>query len=149
MNLNNLYDLAEKEKIKIYDWHIEDANGIYINIDKINAIALNYDRLGTSLDEKCVLAEELGHYYYDATYSPYCKDLQIISKQEIKARKFAYNILIPFEDLRKAIFKGKTSLSSLAEYFDVPSQFMGKCIAFYLEKYGYIITEEEMLQVSI
>lgn len=23
MNLNNLYDLAEKEKIKIYDWHLE------------------------------------------------------------------------------------------------------------------------------
>ena len=59
MNLNNLYNLAEKEKIKIYDWHIEDADGIYINIDKINAIALNYDRFGTSLDEKCVLAEEL------------------------------------------------------------------------------------------
>ena len=26
MNLNDLYDIAEKEKIKIYDWHIEDAN---------------------------------------------------------------------------------------------------------------------------
>lgn len=149
MNLNNLYDLAEKEKIKIYDWHIEDADGIYINIDKINAIALNYDRLGTSLDEKCVLAEELGHYYYDCTYSPYCKDLQLISKQERKARKFAYNILIPFEDLRRAILIGKTSLLSLAEHFDVTGQFMSKCIAFYLEKYGYIITEEEMLQVSI
>ena len=59
MNLNNLYDLAEKEKIKIYDWHIEDADGIYINIDKINAIALNYDRLGTYVEEKCILAEEL------------------------------------------------------------------------------------------
>lgn len=59
MKLENLYDLAEKEKIKIYDWHIEDADGIYINIDKINAIALNYDKLGTYVEEKCILAEEL------------------------------------------------------------------------------------------
>ena len=59
MNLNNLYNLAEKEKIKIYDWHIENANGAFINIDKINAIALNYDEFGTTIDEKETLAEEL------------------------------------------------------------------------------------------
>ncbi len=103
MNLNNLYDLAEKEKIKIYNWHIEDSNGIFINIDKINAIALNYNHLGTCLEEKCVLAEELGHYYYDATYSPYCNDLQLISKQEYKAKKWSYYALVPFENLCKAI----------------------------------------------
>ena len=27
MNLNNLYDLAEKEHIKIYDYYIENAYG--------------------------------------------------------------------------------------------------------------------------
>lgn len=59
MKLNNLYDIAEKENIKIYDWHIENAYGAFINIDKINAIALNYDEFGTSLEEKQTLAEEL------------------------------------------------------------------------------------------
>lgn len=149
MNLNNLYDLAEKEKIKIYDWHIEDAYGAFINIDKINAIALNYNKIGTYVEEKCILAEEIGHYYYDATYSPYCQDMQLITKQERKAKKFAYNVLVPFENLRKAILSGKTSILSLAEYFDVTAQFMSNCIALYLEKYGYIVTKEEMLQVNI
>lgn len=149
MDLNSLYSLAEKEKLNIYDWHIEGTNGAFINIEKINAIALNYDELGTYIEEKETLAEELGHYYYDATYSPYCKDLQIISKQERKAKKWAYNVLIPFEDLRRAILNGKTSISSLAEYFNVTIQFMSRCITFYLEKYGQIITNEEMLQVSI
>ena len=74
MNLENLYHIAEKEKIKIYDWHIENANGAFINIDKLNIIALNYDQLGTYIDEKETLAEELGHYYKDAYYSPYCND---------------------------------------------------------------------------
>lgn len=148
MNLDNLYNLTEKEKIKVYDWYIEDANGIYLNIDKINAIALNYDNLGTQVKEKCVLAEELGHYYMDATYSPYCKDLQVVSKQELKAKKWAYNVLISYEDLRRAILKGKTSILSLAEHFEVTNDFMSRCINFYLDKYGQILTKEEMRQLA-
>ena len=126
----------------------KDANGIYLNIDKINAIALNYDNLGTQVKEKCVLAEELGHYYMDATYSPYCKDLQVVSKQELKAKKWAYNVLISYEDLRRAILKGKTSILSLAEHFEVTNDFMSRCINFYLDKYGQILTKEEMRQLA-
>lgn len=59
MNLEKLYEMSEKENIKIYDWNIEDCTGIYLNYDKINAIALNYDEIGTYLEEKCTLAEEL------------------------------------------------------------------------------------------
>ena len=54
MNLENLYNIAEKENIKIYDWQIEDVDGMY----------LNYDRLGTYIDEKCTLAEELRTLLY-------------------------------------------------------------------------------------
>lgn len=143
MKLDNLYDLTEKEKIKVYDWHIEDANGIYLNIDKINAIALNYDSFGTYIEEKCVLAEELGHYYMDATYSPYCQDLQIISKQERKAKKWAYNVLVPYENLRRAIKNDLTTVYSLANYFEVTEAFISKCITFYIEKYGDF-TEEAL-----
>ena len=64
MNIENLYDIAEKENIKIYNWHIEDVNGMYLNYENINAIALNYDRLGTYVDEKCTLAEELRSLLY-------------------------------------------------------------------------------------
>ncbi len=103
MELNTLYDIAEKENIKIYNWQIEDVNGMYLNYHDINAIALNYDNLGTYIDEKCTLAEELGHYYMDALYPAYCTDKVLIDKQEYRARKWSYNILIPFEKLCKAI----------------------------------------------
>ena len=104
MELNKLYDIAEKENIKIYNWHIEDCNGIYLNYDKINAIALDYDELGTYINEKCTLAEELGHYYMDATYPLFANDNTLINKQEYRAKKWSYNILVPFEDLKLAIF---------------------------------------------
>ena len=102
MKLNKLYDLAEKENIKIYDWQIEDCNGIYLNYDKINAIALNYDEFGTYIEEKCTLAHELGHYYYDASYSLY-SDYNTISKQEFKANKWSYFTLVPYKKLKSAI----------------------------------------------
>lgn len=44
MDLDKLYEITEKEKIKVYDWYIEDTSGIYLNYDKINAIGLNYDK---------------------------------------------------------------------------------------------------------
>ncbi len=105
MKLENLYELAEKENIKIYNWHIENSNGAFINIDKINAIALNYDELGTYIEEKQTLAEELGHYYMDATYSPYYTNQQLISKQEYRAKKWSYYTLVPYEKLKLAIKK--------------------------------------------
>lgn len=105
MELNSLYDIAEKENITIYDWQIEDVNGMYLNYHNINAIALNYDRLGTYVDEKCTLAEELGHYYMDATYPASCSDKILIDKQEYRAKKWSYSVLIPFENLKLAILK--------------------------------------------
>lgn len=103
MNLENLYNITEKENIKIYDWQIEDVNGMYLNYCNINAIALNYDKLGTYIDEKCTLAEELGHYYMDATYPASTTNKILIDKQEYRAKKWSYYILIPFEKLKLAV----------------------------------------------
>lgn len=136
MNLNNLYDLAEKEKIKIYDWHIEDANGVYINIDKINAIALNYDKLGTYIDEKETLAEELGHYYKSAYYSPYCEDKLFISRQEYKAQKWKCTTLVTKEALRKAKEKGLSTLYEIAEELCVKEETVQFAYNYYKENIG-------------
>lgn len=101
MNLNKLYDIAENENIKIYDYCIdEDINGIFLNYDKLNAIALNCDN---SLQEKCVLSEELGHYYMDATYNYANVDKITYDKQEYRAKKWSYYVLIPFDNLHRAI----------------------------------------------
>lgn len=101
MNINKLYDLAESEHIKVYEYYLDDKiNGIYLNYNKLKAIALDCE---TSIQKKCVLSEELGHYYYDATYHYKNKDKQFINKQEYKAKKWSYYTLIPFENLRKAI----------------------------------------------
>ena len=103
MNLDSLYDLAEKENIKIYDYYIdEDINGMYLNYDKLNAIALNYKNIENSKEEMCILSEELGHYYMDATYNYANVDKVLMEKQEYRAKKWSYYVLIPFEKLKSA-----------------------------------------------
>lgn len=105
MDLNYLYDLVRKENIKIYDYYIENADGAFINIDKINAIVLNYNNFETTIDEKCVLSKELGHYYMNATYPLLSNNTILMSKQEYCAKKWSYYMLIPFENLKLAILK--------------------------------------------
>ncbi len=148
MNLSYIEDLIDRENINLIDTYLEDTSGAYVNYDKLNIILYDSTKITSANAKKEVLAEELGHYYYDATYR-FNSDLQFITKQEYKAKKYSYNMLIPFENLHKAILNGKTSILSLSEYFDVTIEFMSKCIAFYLEKYGQLLTREEMLQVSI
>ena len=132
MNLNNLYDLAEKENIKVYDYNISDVFGMFINVENINAITINKGL--THSQEKATLAEELGHYYYDATYPISCTDLQLISKQEYRAKKWAYNALVPAKVLISAFKKGLDNIDVLADYFDVPIRFMSDCINYYKER---------------
>ena len=104
MNLDKLYELADKENIRIYDYYFdEDINGMYLNYDKLNTIALNYKNIYNKQEEKCVLAEELGHYYMDATYNYSNVDKITYDKQEYRARKWSYYTLIPFENLKSAI----------------------------------------------
>ena len=134
MELNKLYEIADRENIAIYEWDIDDSNGIYLNYDKIHAIALNPKVLETSVEKKCTLAEELGHYYMDASYHPLYSDSTYISKQEFKAKKWTYNVLISLEELKKAVSKGITLVEELADYFEVTVQYMENCLRYYKSK---------------
>ena len=138
MDLNSLYDIAERENVKVYNWKLDDIDGMYMNYNNINAIALNYNRLDTSINEKCTLSEELGNYFMDAVYPASCKDKVLISKQEYRAKKWAYSILIPLKKLKEKISQG-FNLYDLAEYFNVDYKYMYDCINFYTEKYGILI----------
>lgn len=129
---SKLYDLANKENIKIYNYSIPDVSGMFINIENINAITLKPSL--TPFEEKSTLAEELGHYYYDATYPVNCTDLQLISKQEYRAKKWAYNVIIPVEDLLSAFKNGLNNIDDLSNYFEVSKEFMNDCIMFYKER---------------
>ena len=137
MELNTLYDIAEKENIKIYNYNIDSVNGAFINYEGINAIAMNYKNIDTEAKEKSILAEELGHYYYDATYSPLCTDTFLISKQEYRAKKWAMKTLIP---LKKLIEKNSGYIYEIADEFGVTEDLITFAYQYYMEN-NYIKEE--------
>lgn len=104
MNLENIENLIERENINLIDVYLKDALGAYVNYDKLNLILYNSKNIQNSKEKKQVLAEELGHYYYDATYK-FNSNFQLVSKQEYRAKKWSYYTLIPFPKLKSAILK--------------------------------------------
>lgn len=102
MNIEYIENLIYREKINLIDTYLEDAAGCYVNYEKLNMILYDSSKLKDNNEKKQILAEELGHYYGDYTYK-YNSSLQLISKQEYRAKKWSYYALIPYEKLKSAI----------------------------------------------
>ena len=130
--LEKLYDVAYKENIGIYDNSWSSAKARIFDIDNLYLIAFDKNKLANSKQEKQILAEEMGHYYCNALY--YLND-GIIQKSrcEYRARKWAYQYLIPINKLIDKINDGIVDTYELADYFDVEPNYMYECINFYKE----------------
>ena len=104
MNLEYIEEIIDREKIDLIDTYLENTAGAYINYEKINIIMFDSSKTENSLKKKEVLSEELGHYFTDSTYK-FTSSLDLVSKQEYRAKKWSYYTLIPYEKLESAILK--------------------------------------------
>lgn len=92
-------------------------------------IILGKHLLYSSRLHKCVLAEEIGHYYTaprtNLLLSNTSANLQTMESQdERRAAQWATDFLIPDRELDKALKAGYRSCFELAEYFDVTEWFI-------------------------
>ena len=78
----------------------------------------------------CVLAEEVGHY---ETSSGDILDQTNTGnrKQELTARKWAYNKVVPEEKISEAISAGYTEVWEIADHLDVDEQFLREALKYY------------------
>ena len=99
-----------------------------------NVIGINKN-ITTSVSKRCVLSEELGHYF--TTVGDITDQTKIENrKQELKARRWGYEKLVPIQLLAEAINYKVQSQHELAEYLDVTEGFLLEAIKYYKEKYG-------------
>ena len=100
---------------------------------KGNRIAIN--KKLTEKEKKCVLAEELGHYY---TGTGNILDQSSVSnrKQELYGRVYAYNKLIGLMGIIQAHKHHCQNLYEIAEYLDVTEEFLADSLKYYKAKYG-------------
>jgi len=110
------------------DLYIEERtmknDGLYAD----RCIWLNADM--TSAKKACILAEELGHY--ETTAGNILDQSNINNrKQEHTARKWAYEKIVPIENIQFAVADGHTELWDMAEYLDVDEEFLKDALIHY------------------
>ena len=117
---NNL--ITKEKPLKAYKGLIDGKN-----------IAIKKDM--TEQEKKCVMAEELGHYY---TGTGDILDQSSVSnrKQELQGRIYAYNKLVGLMGIVKAYQNNCSNLSETAEYLDVTEEFLADALNYYKARYG-------------
>lgn len=116
---------------------IEDAcprgiRGLYLRDSLESIIVLN--RYLSASERLCVLAEELAHHH-TAQYDIRLTDDTNIRKQEILALSEAIEQLVPFSALAEAFSNNAWTRYALAEYLDIPEDFVHLVVSYYDAKY--------------
>jgi len=130
-NIEDLYNYAKNKNIKVKRKNFEkefgeniDIKGLCLTDMKKCNIYLD-TQFNNTAEEKCVLAEEIGHYETGITSSLLSKvdeeNLLIRSINEFRAKKWAVSKLIPFE-LFKSFLDTNLSKFEVAEQLDVTEE---------------------------
>lgn len=100
---------------------------------KGNRIAIK--RNMTETEKKCVMAEELGHFY---TGSGDILNQSFVNnrKQELYGRIHAYNRLVGLIGIINAYNHHCKNLYEAADYLDVTNEFLSDSIEYYRKRYG-------------
>lgn len=131
-----LADKACADGIEIIDMQFKSnrIKGLYCN----GTVALN-NKIETSKERTCILAEELGHHHTSTGIIVDLSDAQN-RKQERQARLWAYNNRIGLYGLIRAYEQGCRSRYEVAEFLDVTEEFLEEAITTYRDKYGIYTT---------
>lgn len=124
-NLIDLYNLAYDKEYTVFDFRMTnlDMDAVSVKVSNTIGIFLDYKQIDTTAKEKYLLAHELGHCETGALHkitSPF--ELKI--KNEYRADRWAVYEIIPFNKLSDAVNNGVTEPWQLAEYFNVPEDFI-------------------------
>ncbi len=128
--LNNLYSLAEEQGYKVDCFHINASPSLSIHENNNYFIAIDPMQLNSHAEELVLLAHETGHCETGSFYNRH-SPLDIRSRHEVRADRWAIKKLVPKNELDEAVSKGYKTLWELADYFDVTNQFMEKAIHYY------------------
>ena len=125
--LLQVYQECDRDGIDVDYFPMREAVAIAL---PDGCIALDVDKIENSAEEKVILAHEKAHIDLGAFYNLY-SPLDLKSKHEYKVKKRTIKKLVPLDELQEAIDSGIVESWELAEYFDVPEDFMLEAMQFY------------------
>lgn len=124
MTYEQLLDEAVDLGIKVREKPLQGSDGR----TKYDKVAIRQDM--TTVRKTCVLAEELGHCL-TTVGNILSQDSIDAVKQEHRARKWAYQKVVPVDRIIEAVGKGNVTLWDMAEYLDVDEEFLRDCLMHY------------------
>ncbi|MFZ2537893.1 MAG: ImmA/IrrE family metallo-endopeptidase [Oscillospiraceae bacterium] len=129
MTAEDLYKYADSHNIAIFKYDVP-YQSLSVCIDGTYAIATTDAMTSSTGNEKICLAHELGHCETGSFYNEYTP-FDIRNKHERTADKWAVEKLVTADELHDAVCMGYTEMWELAEYFDIPQEFMQKIVCYY------------------
>lgn len=131
--LKELFQIIEKRNI-IYEetnFKFEDSIGIYLNVPGIPpTIGISKSIINNRSKYISILAEEVGHHFTSVgnltiTSKNYSEKL-MKNKQEHRAKSWAANFLITYEEFEQALCNCISTPSDICDSFDVTHEML-KC----------------------
>ena len=136
---DRLLNLADTEGISVVEKDFKsDLKGLCIG----KKIAI--DKNMSETEKRCVLAEELGHYYMTVG-NIIDTENSLNMKQEKIARKWAINTLLKPDDLIRAAKSGCEHFADVAEFLNVTELFLAEALMVFSEKYGAVYKTNEYI----
>ena len=118
MNLNKLYSVAEKEKIYVSNYKMNNNKARIINYNDCNYMFVDYSKIDSYTDEKDAIAEELGHYYYNSYYTIQSTKEEI-DRAEYRANKWKAKVLVPISSIQRCFKHHIYSIYDISEILNI------------------------------
>ena len=127
MNLNEIYEYADEKNYSIYYFPMKELVSI---VTPDGFIGIDVDKLENTADELACITHEIGHLETGSFYNIY-SPIDIRSKHEAIADHWSIKKLIPKNELIEVLSSGICEIWDLAEYFNLPEDFIIKALKYY------------------
>ena len=117
MELTEIYSEIAQNDIYMCNFKMKKTKARIIQ-DNTTCIFVDYSQINSYIEEKEILAEELGHYKYNAYYT-LLSDKTFIEQQEYKAMKWKALHLCPLKSIVECFIRGITNYIDIAENLQI------------------------------
>lgn len=114
-----------------------EIKGLYYSDSETDPVITLDSSIDTISELRCVIAEELGHHYTSCG-NLLCQDTNkiIIRQQENRAKRWAFEKLIPLDKFIDAFTADVRNRYELSQFLEVTEEFLEECISYYKVKHG-------------
>lgn len=122
-----------------------EGEQVFKGLYKNNKIAID-NNIDTENEKKCILVEELGHHYTSFGNIINQNDIRAI-KQEVIARRWGHDYLIPPSDILLAYIKKLQLPCEIADFLNITEEYLHEVISDYRKKYGISLKVDNYLLI--